>query len=284
MGKRRLLWTPELIARLIAEGRGRGEGYDYIPWLKIQNVPSLGRVHRIKGWGHGRVHHLLSDLEANYFYTFQWSLEIKDTREQYPLLPLEETLAIAERIGVRHPTDPRTRHPVVMTTDFFLTVRNALRVTYEPHTVKYENDLKKPRTLEKLEIERLFWKARNLDLIIDRETTLPKDLCENVKWVHPYFRLGDLYPLSEEQINEIAFTMTRMLLRGDGTPLRHLTAACDELLGLRTGESLAVARHLLANRWWSVDMAKRIRQGEPLILLKAPTAALYGEKRRIAWN
>lgn len=284
MAKRRLLWTPELIAKRIAEGRGGGEGYDYRPWLTIQDVPSSGRVHRIKGWGHGRVHHLLSDLEANAFYSCEWRQEVVDIREQYPLLPQEETLAIAEQLGVRHPADPRTRHPIVMTTDLFLTSRNVLRITYEPRTVKYENELKKLRTLEKLEIERRFWKARNLTLQIDRETSLAKDLYGNVKWVHPYFRLADLYPLPADKINEIAFALTRMVLRGDGTPLRSLTAACDELLSLRTGESLAVVRHLLANRWWSVDMTKFIRQGEPLRLLDTPKAALYGERGHITWD
>ncbi len=45
-----------------------------------------------------------------------------DIREQFPLLPIEETIIIAEELGIKHPTDPNTGEPVVMTTDFLVTV------------------------------------------------------------------------------------------------------------------------------------------------------------------
>ena len=38
------------------------------PWLKIQDVSSLGRSTRLKGIKTGRQHEYLSDLERNYFY------------------------------------------------------------------------------------------------------------------------------------------------------------------------------------------------------------------------
>ncbi|MCS1394205.1 TnsA endonuclease N-terminal domain-containing protein [Lysinibacillus boronitolerans] len=37
-------------------------------------------------------------------------------------MPLEETIVIADELGLKHPTDPKTNQPVVMTTDFLLTV------------------------------------------------------------------------------------------------------------------------------------------------------------------
>jgi hypothetical protein len=45
--------------------RCQGEGAAYKPWLRVQDIPSLGRVHRVKGWMHGRVHHLLSDYDKH---------------------------------------------------------------------------------------------------------------------------------------------------------------------------------------------------------------------------
>jgi hypothetical protein len=121
MAKRRVRWTKESIERRLAEGWGDGTGINYQQWLRVQDVPSKGRIHRIKGCKTGRVHHLLSDLEAKVFYAFDFSLSVIDIREQFPLLPLEDTLAIAEECGVPHPTDPRTKHPVVMTTDLLVT-------------------------------------------------------------------------------------------------------------------------------------------------------------------
>ncbi|MGP7816533.1 TnsA endonuclease N-terminal domain-containing protein [Niallia sp. 01092] len=52
----------------------------------------------------------------------EYSGFIVDIREQFPLLPIEETIIIAEELGIKHPTDPNTGEPVVMTTDFLVTV------------------------------------------------------------------------------------------------------------------------------------------------------------------
>src|SRR5262249_28974844 len=151
MGKRRVRWTRESIDRRLTEGRGDGTGINYQPWLRVQDVPSKGRIHRIKGCVTGRVHHLLSDLEAKVFYAFDFSPSVLDIREQFPLLPLEDTLAIAEECGVSHPADPGTKHPVVMTTDLLVTSHHAGGRIHEARAIKYQSDLKKLRVLEKLE-------------------------------------------------------------------------------------------------------------------------------------
>jgi len=266
------------IERRLAEGRGQGEGAEYNPWHHIQDFPSRGRVHRIKGWLHGRVHHLFSDLELHIFLTYLWSRNVVvDIREQYPLLPLEETLAIAETLGVRHPTDPRTKHPVVLTTDFFLTIRHPLANTYEPRTAKYLDDFLQPRTLEKLEIERCYWKCRNKDLRIVTEQHLPLVLIQNVAWVRPYFWLTDLYPLSQLTVNKIASELTSKVISTD-VPLKDLAAINDAQLGLKRGTSIAVVRHLIANEVWQVNMHAPIQLRAPLTLLSDPKGSLCQQK------
>lgn len=60
----------------------------------------------------------MSDLEPNYFCLTEYSDLVVDVREQFPLLPLEETIVIAEELGIKHPTDPKIGEPIVMTTDF----------------------------------------------------------------------------------------------------------------------------------------------------------------------
>ena len=157
MTRRRSLAKPKLIDPPLTTESGQGEGATYQPWLHIQDVASLGRVHRIKGWKHGRVHHLLSDLEARVFIIYEWSRQVSEIREQYPLLPLDETLAIAQECGIVHPVDVRSRSPMIMTTDFVLTIKHDLTTSYQARAVKYAADLRNVRTLEKLEIERRYW-------------------------------------------------------------------------------------------------------------------------------
>src|SRR5271165_5097213 len=110
------------ITRWRKAGRGQGEGATYHPWLTVQDVPSTGFSQQLDGWKTGRVHHLLSTLELAAFYHAEWSLAVVDIREQYPLFELEETQAIADRCGVRHPSHPQAHTPLVMTTDLLLTV------------------------------------------------------------------------------------------------------------------------------------------------------------------
>jgi hypothetical protein len=204
-----------------------------------------------------------------------------DIREQYPLFPQEETLEIAREMGVRHPTDPRTRHPIVMTTDLFLTVRQGLDVTYVPITVKYRKELRKLRIVEKLEIERRFWKRRSLKLKIADESLVSLGFLRNMLWLRSYYRLDDLYPLTANEVDQIAAVLTCMVLNDD-LPLWEVARNCDRTLKLEANTSLAVVRHLLANQYWKVDVKTRIITTRRLVLLNSPQAALYGERRRVA--
>lgn len=281
MGRRRTRASEASIERWIKEGRGDGNGNEYKPWLNVQDVASKGRSHRIRGWRHGRVHHLLSDLEAYVFYTYEWSQRITEIREQFPLLPLDDTLAIAEEIGVKHPTDPSTKHPIVMSTDFVLTIRKGLSMDFFARQVKYTSALGDYRTREKLEIERRYWLKRNVDYGIVTERDVHMPLVRNIKWIHPRIDRDSLLPLTGEIVSEVARMLTVMVLSNDA-PLRQLTSACDSNLGLVRGDSLKVVRHLLAIRYWQIDMSKPFKSGERLALINKPGPDLYNEERLIA--
>lgn len=223
----------------------------------------------------------MSDLEAFAFYIFDWSLRVADIKEQFPLSPLEETLAIAKEIGVRHPTDPATKYPIMMTTDFVLKVQVGMSFDYFARQAKYASALCDYRTLEKLEIERRYWLRRGVDYAIVTEHDIHMPLVNNVKWLHPRYEFASLSPLSKETVIEITRVLTEMVLTEDA-PLRKLTSACDAILKLRDGDSLKVVRHLIATRYWQVDMSKRLNQAQRLLLLHTPGQELYEEERLIA--
>src|SRR5947209_10059416 len=141
--------------------RGEGEGDFYNPWIHIYDLPSDGLSSIVSGWKtEGRDHHLLSNLELYLFYLSSWSRKVVDIREQFPLLsdpkksPLEETLAIAAERKIRHPQDNKTKHPVVLTTDFLFTLEIEGKRVYEPRTVKKPQDLAKQHVIAKCAIDR----------------------------------------------------------------------------------------------------------------------------------
>lgn len=85
MAKHRRIWNENQYRKYLAEGRGQGLLADYKPWIQIQDFPSQGIVSRVKGRKTGRVHHLMSNLELEYFYLLDWSEKTQDIKEQYPL-------------------------------------------------------------------------------------------------------------------------------------------------------------------------------------------------------
>jgi len=272
MAKRRRDNGRQAQQRRSKEGRGIGTGADYLPYLFIHDVPSIGLASRVWGWKANRVHHLLSRLELKFFYTLEWGLDVLDIREQFPL-NLDETLAIADQLGVRHPRDPKTKDYVVMTSDFVITVRKDFVSEEQIRTVKHKKDLEDARVKEKLEIERVYWQEiRELSWEIVTEEHVDANVAGNVEWLHCHRDVESLTPLTAEDTKHVEALLTPRVAQG-GFRLRDLTNECDARLRFAPGSSLDVVRHLLANRRWEVDMRTRIMPPLPLVLTAKP--ALY---------
>lgn len=160
------------IAKRVAKGYGQGELGSYTPWIKVHQTSSKGECHIISGIKTHRAHHFLSDNEERMFNILDFSDLVADIREQYPLLDAEgpsinETLIIAEKLGVRHPE--HKGKPVVMTSDFYIKLITGETII---RTVKPANALDK-HTLEKFEIERIYWERHKIDwgIVTDKELT-----------------------------------------------------------------------------------------------------------------
>ena len=80
MGKPRSNWNWNTYYRRIKEGRGQGTLADYLPWLTIHDLASLGVVSRVLGFTTGRIHHLLSGYETAFFYILDASPKALDIR------------------------------------------------------------------------------------------------------------------------------------------------------------------------------------------------------------
>jgi hypothetical protein len=242
-------------------------------------VASEGRAWRIKGWKTGRDHHLLSNNERNLFYIFDWSRIVVDIREQFPL-PLDITREIAHKIGIRYPTD-HEKNPVVLTTDFLVTVSTSTGNIDEARTFKPSRQLQSRRVIEKLEIERIYWQRESVDWGIVTEREIPDALVKNIAYLHSHYDICDHLSLSQNELSDIAETLTSIVAQGN-VPLRVATRICDEQLGLQRGESLTVARHLLATRQWCVNMNIPIETGKPLTLLSTSLQKPFRQEGREA--
>jgi hypothetical protein len=249
----------------LQSGRGQGHGENYKPYLTPRDFGSSGLSVRIKGWHSDRIHHFLSSLEVAYFYVLTWSKKINDIREQYPL-PLEKTLAIAQRLSINHP--PQNMSPTVMTTDFLIDENINKRDVLLARTIKYCCDLDDFRTIEKFEIERTFWhenRGTNWGIVTERD--IPMGLAHNIKWLYPSVYIEDLPNIDTEDIDYYERKLHSVLSTHCSIPLSKVCLKTDQLLGLVPGISLSVARYLIATRRWHVDIMKKIEPWNPLILL-----------------
>ncbi len=183
MAKKRR-FTRQVLERFEREGRGTGTHKSYIPWHRVtrSDPSSCGRSHLIT-WG-GRQIELLSDLEWVACCFSMMAPNVIDIREQFPLsvetschelcdydvaaraLPLVPgTYQLAQELGVKHPMvpDEGTHFAWTMTTDLLLTLqtpegaRQLLAIS-----CKYDSELDRRRTREKLRIEASYWARRNV--------------------------------------------------------------------------------------------------------------------------
>lgn len=252
MSKRNNKWSEEKRNCYIKEGRGQGELSQYIPWIKIQNISSRGNSSRLMGWTAKRQHEFLSNLEKDFFSLLDWEDSVIDIREQFPL-NVESTLRIAEEKGISHPTDRTTGIPFDMTTDFFITVVKNNEKQYIARTVKPSKQLDDERIIEKFEIERTYWEDQGIDWGIVTEKEIPKQLTNNILWVHKF------YYLSEEDLS-FSTLLLRLLIykKGSGEKLLEVCNKFDEDYNLETGSSLSYVKHFIARKYISVDMNKKI--------------------------
>ena len=117
MGRRRLRSLDDY-SRALRNGYGVGVGSTYKPWIGVKDVPSSGESSIIQGITVDRLHELLSKLETRTFVGLEFKRNVIDIREQFPLLPLDVVIGLANRYGIRYPDVPGTKTPAVLSTDF----------------------------------------------------------------------------------------------------------------------------------------------------------------------
>lgn len=266
MAKRKRDTTKKLTEKRIKEGRGEGTFEDYKPWLRIQDVASKGLSTRIKGWKTNRIHQFLSKLELSYFYLLEWSNEVIDIREQFPL-DLCETRAIARELGIKHPVNPFTQEPTVMTTDFLITRRKNIGSYEIARTVKYAEDLRKKRTLAKFEIEKVYWQNRGISWAIVTEKGINPVAVENIKWLHPYQDKESLpLEITNEHLQKSFFLMSHLFTKNSFL-LNQITQFCDLELELLRGQGINIFRYLAANHIFNLDITQPLNPRKRVYLM-----------------
>lgn len=180
-----LLYPPYLRTR-IRRGRGVGNGPSYAPWLKARDVPSRGTSVITRGILSGRSHHLLSELEAIYFFLIERRACTVEIREQWPIFDIDRTLELCTRFGVRHAV--RKGFPEPFTIDFLITERIGGELKYRAASVKSPDDARDPSVRLRLAVEHAWCLDRNIPWTLVDTGRFDKTVLQNLRFLRAWFR------------------------------------------------------------------------------------------------
>lgn len=267
-------WTEKRISRFENEGRGKGLGAAYRPWIEVNDLSSQGDSRRVFSPLTNRTHHLLSNIEFNFFVLAEFTPDILDIREQYPLDRVQ-TRSIAIELGIRHPQYLGTQVDTVMTCDFLITRERDGMKTLEAYNCKPSYEANQNRSIEKLEIQRRYFEGCDIPHFLVFDEMLPVTKIRNIKWI----RDGCLSEREIEPQPDYYFDHCRRLL-SDITHVNRqdsLTNYCtryDERAGALPGTALRVVRMLLQQRLLVTDLNQPDLHNSPITMFKRPQTYL----------
>lgn len=254
MAKRKYQLNKKTILKRYNEGRGRGKGSKYKPWITIYDYPSKGRISRVKGIKTQRIHHFLSDIEKSFFFLCEWDDRIIDIQEKFPLNRLK-TLEICEEANISHPISEEDEEPLVLTTDFLLTYYSKeLQEEYQQaFSIQPSSSLKSLKAIELLEIQRRYWESKDIPFFIFTEKQINKVVVSNIT-----FALSGYEIITEDNFNDFDEKID-ILLKGiqiyTGS-LQQLLESLDNEFVLDNGSFLQIFKSLLAHKTIRFDMTR----------------------------
>lgn len=246
--------TPKLRDKWIREWLRRLEEGRYEPFLRTEDVRSSGNRARVPGIkSPGRVHHCMSYGETLCLCWLEWDNSVTGIWEQYALLPVTETVAIARELGVRHPRYPNSRTDLVMTSDFLVERSGGAQCVY---SVKAAGALDDQRTREKLRIEQIYWERRGVDWILVTDAELRKQANENALLLHGFAMLdADLLQRRAEWLHALSEDLSEH--REDR--LASVVERTSQRLGLDYADSVHILYHAIWHRLVCIDLDQPVR-------------------------
>ncbi|MBA1279154.1 transposase [Pseudomonas stutzeri] len=177
-------------------------------------------------------------------------------REQYPLLPQSAAQSIANSLNIAYPVYPGTKVPFVMTTDFLVTLRQPdgserLVARTIKYTESFASGRRLERTLQKLKIEREFWKNRNIDWNVVTEENIPATLSSNLDW----FRKGaTLKRELQQRALIVSFLDEVKSMREFQWPLDRMLKSIAKSLFIPYSDAKNIFMHLVWNKNIILDL------------------------------
>jgi len=152
---------------------------EYKSAIKVSDFSSKGTVSRVFSKKTGRVHHLLSVLETNVFTLLDFNKNIIDINEHYELYDVRELIDDLD-IDFNSFKD-KNKNDYKISTTFLITLKNNEKVAI---SCKNYSELYKNNVQLYLEIQRRYWKRKNIEWGIVTNKDINEIKLKNIKWLN----------------------------------------------------------------------------------------------------
>jgi hypothetical protein len=261
-----MLWSPDLALYMphlrakMRRGRGMGEGKDYLPWLKVRDVPSKGTCGTYSGIRVRRTCHLLSELEQIYFLLVERKSSTLDHQEQFPILDVESTLKICTEVGVKHPSRGLNLEP--LTIDFLITELTEQGIKVRAASIKTPEDAKNPQIRKGLLVQKLWCEKAGIPWTLVDTSGFNRTLLSNLRFIRSWHRHRFV-----PQVDEVErFTSQFMQEYQRNVPLKLLIARAAEVLHISTDLATDIFRYCTWSGSIPTSITHEIALNKPLIL------------------
>lgn len=240
-------------SRHLKNGIGIGEKEDYSPWIRVQDIQGAQATgDKINGLKINRVHHTQSSSETTFFYLAEFNDSVIDIREQFPLVPLNLSISIANYLNIKPVKVPYVKGGLyhLLTTDFLLTTESG----YVAVSVKPLKEFTTPpkdieRTLEKIEIERVWWESLGVDFKIFAPSQEDKIRAGNINWATDPLRYNyEITPFDNDLLTSVI-----------PTGQQDYSALVDKIASSLNVDSIMavnIFRVLIAQKFIQIDLSK----------------------------
>lgn len=152
---------------------------EYKSAIKVSDFSSKGTVSRVFSKKTGRVHHLLSVLETNVFTLLDFNKNIIDINEHYELYDVRELIDDLD-IDFSSFKD-KNKNDYKISTTFLITLKNNEKVAI---SCKNYSELYKNNVQLYLELQRRYWKRKNIEWGIITNKDINEIKLKNIKWLN----------------------------------------------------------------------------------------------------
>lgn len=173
----------------LKEGRGLGEGKDYVGFYKANEAKSSGTASQIADPVAGRTVDVLSRGENIVFWLLRFNPAVKEIKEQYPMAR-DVVSEICRDAGFHIPSN-------ILTTDFYVTYMDGSRVAIsvkptrsflQPEKTVFERERKqRTRCLKRQWLEKKYWERFGVKFVILFTDELNHKLANNIRAVLAFY-------------------------------------------------------------------------------------------------